>query len=345
VPPEAGGEPAEIDIGGLTAATADLELGNIWESATFSYLLALHNRQPTAVKATDFETSCGCTAVSPRSLSIEAGQTATVRLAIDLTHRAPAEVGRAVRPFQVAVRPLGPSLPIRGPSWQLNGVVNSRVTLDALALHFGETVVEEQPLPTRNVNATLHVPSGKITATVDPPQTASVRVVPDSAEPARFALNVTPGENLPSGPFHAVVSVTVRDSEGREWLGATLPVAGAVQPAVRPLPARLLLGAHPLGATAEATVVLQVPAGVEWTVDHIETDEAAMQVDPVAVEGVPRGRAYRLRLTVAKAGDQRTAVRFVVRKPGRAVTPVTTEVVYLGEPAVRPTDKREGEKP
>src|SRR5260370_952595 len=81
-------------------------------------------------------------AVEPRKLTIPSGETATVRLKLDLTHRTQREIGQKERPFLVEATPVFKSGRGQGAGWKLTGVLKSRVTLDSLAIYFGESPVQ-----------------------------------------------------------------------------------------------------------------------------------------------------------------------------------------------------------
>jgi hypothetical protein len=105
---------------------------------------------------------------------------------------------------------------------------------------------------------------------------------------------------------------------------------GTVQPEVRPLPARLLLGPKEVGQTAEAIVVLQGLPGVELTVDHVEADSEDVQVQMTTVNGIPEGRAFLVTQRISKKGDQCSIVRFSIRKKDAPIANVPMEVCYYG---------------
>jgi hypothetical protein len=324
-------QPPEFGIEGLIVAAADLNLGEVWETDSFWCSLPLRNDTEAEKCITDFQTSCGCLQVEPRAVTIRPHQTTTIRLKLDLSHRTMQEINRVERPFAVEFRPLLRTTPSYGPGWRLHGTIKSRLIVDALALHFGESFIQGQTPPTRQLTASLHVQADGVVARVDPPL-ASVAIVRNEQEPTRLTLQVTPSDTLPVGPFKATVTLEVVDETGASGFGAILPVAGEVRPEVCPLPAQLFLGAHPVGSTAEATMILQVPQGKAWIVDHIETDSPDMHIEKIAVEGLASGRAFRVRQDVKKLGDQSSVIRFVVREGEHAPKTVTTKVFYLGEP-------------
>jgi hypothetical protein len=138
-------QPAMQVIEGLAVNIADLKAGEVWEEKQYIHRLPIHNTTNTDIEILSFIKSCSCTEVEPRSLTIPAGQTATVNLIIDLTHRTMAELDLAARPFAIEVKPYLKSVWPRTPGWSVEGTVKSRVTLDTKAVHFGERPVYGQP--------------------------------------------------------------------------------------------------------------------------------------------------------------------------------------------------------
>lgn len=332
--------PTEFECDGLVVSASDLDIGEVWETTDFSLDLPIHNRSGSEKKIEEFATSCLCTAVEPRTLAIPPGGAATVRVRIDPNHRSPDDISLAVRPFAVEITPIqSTSLPHQ-PGWRIHGLFKSRVTLSALSLPFGEEVVQGAPAVTRKVVATAHVPIRRLEARVEPATvgTASVVRVPD--QPDRVELRITPANTLPIGPFKATVIVDVVESSGNVVPGAALPIAGNVQPEARLLPARLMLGVHPVGTTAETVVVLQAPAETAWAVDHTETDSSDVIVEATTADGIAAGRAFRVKQRAVREGNQTDTVRFIVRKAGGAPLSLTMEVTSHGElpHAVVPTE-------
>jgi len=325
------GAPAEYECDGLTVSAADLDLGEVWNISEFIRDLAIRNKTGADKKIEDFATSCFCTAVEPRRLTIPAGGAATVHVRIDPNHRSPDEANLAARPFAVEIKPIQDvSLPHRA-GWTMHGLFKSRVTLNVLTVHFGQDVAQGAPPPTRTVLATVHMPFQRLAARLEPPSIGTVDVGRDAVKPDRAEIRITPSNTLPTGPFKGAVVVDVVDMDGNALPGATLPVAGDVQPGARLLPARVILGAHPVGTAAETVVVLQAPADAAWTVDRIETDSADIFVEATTAEGIPTGRAFRVRQKAAREGNQTDTVRFVVRKGGGPPITLPMEVTCLGE--------------
>ncbi|GEM_PF-5821099 len=317
-------------IEGLAVDIADLKAGEVWEEKQYIHRLPIRNTTNMDIEILSFIKSCSCTEVEPRTLIIPAGQTATVNLIIDLTHRTMAELDLAARPFAIEVKPYLKSGWPRSRGWVVEGTVKSRVTLDTKAVHFGERPVYGQPPVKMKLLATVHVPVEKLEATLDK-QVVSAEINRRTEDPSKYEVVLTTVPSLPPGEFEANLQLDVVTPAGERLYGATLPVAGKVQPEVRLLPAKVLLGSKPVGETAEAVVTLQTPADADVKVDHVEIDSDSLQVEPVTVEGMPTGRAYAVRQKVDKPGDQTATVRFVVRKWDKSLETLSVDVFYHGQ--------------
>jgi hypothetical protein len=321
--------PMEV-IDGLAVAPADLDMGEVWEEKGIAWRLPIHNQSTRHIEIHDLQQTCGCTDIKPRRLSIVPGETTTIDLAFDLTHRTYSEFGQARRDFSVVLYPvLDPkSRPRVG--WKLHGTIVSRVTLDPLAVDFGERPVHGETPVTQKVMATVHVPCQRLEAVVKS-EVATVQFVPEKEDKSRFEIVLAANPDLPPGKFQADVQIFTVSPNTEKALAVTLPVSGIMQPEVRLLPAQLLLEAKPVGEVTEAVVTLQTAPDAKVTVDHIEIDSPDLRVEPVAVEGTPAGRAFRVRQKVTKEGEQVSEVRFIIRKAGKKLITLPVQVFCRGE--------------
>lgn len=321
--------PMEV-IEGLAVAAADLDLGEVWEEKGIAWRLPIHNVNPSRIEIQDLLQTCGCTEIQPRRVSIAAGETASIDLTLDLTHRTYSEWEQARRPFEVMISPvLNPkSRPRLG--WKLHGTIVSRVTLDKLAIDFGERPIHGGTPITQTVLATVHVPCERL-ETVVKPEVAAVTVIPQKDDKTKFEINLTVNPDLLPGKFQADVQIFTLSPNGDKALGVTLPISGIMQPEVRLLPAQLLLEAKPVGEVAEAVITLQASMDARITVDHIEIDSPDLHVEPMTVEGIPAGRAFRVRQKLTKEGEQVSEVRFVIRKPDKKLIMLPVQVCCRGE--------------
>ncbi len=334
--------PMEV-IEGLAVAAADLDLGEVWEEKDIAWRLPIRNQTEGRIEIHDLVQTCGCTDIKPRRLSIAAGETATVDLTLDLTHRTYSDHGRSRRPFEVMFFPaLDPkSRPRLG--WKLHGTIVSRVTLDKLAIDFGERPVHGETPVTQKVMATVHVSCQRLEATVKP-EAATVTINQQEDDKTKYEIVLATNPDLLPGKFQADVRIFTVSPNGDKALGVTLPISGRMQPEVRLLPAQLLLEAKPIGEVTEAIVTLQAAPDTKVTVDHIEIDSPDLRVEPTAVEGIPAGRAFRVRQKVTKQGEQVSEVRFVIRKRDKKLITLPVQVCCHGE-ANSVANNRQGKQP
>jgi hypothetical protein len=323
-----------VTVEGLSVDAAPLDLGDVWEEDAYVHTISIRNDNPNPVEVTRFFVSCGCAGVEPQTVSLAPGETADVRLKLDLARRTLNEVGRASRPFTVSLGPLlkssGTMMP--GGGWELRAVIKSRVTLDKLSLHFGDEPIQNASPLTRKVRATVHLPGSSLrVSAADNLVSWKVEPCAEGADEFDVAVSTNPVA-LKAGPFKTTLNVEVATAEGHVLPGVKLPVAGTVRLEVRPVPASVLLGVRRIGQTAEATVALQMPPGEKWEVERIEVDSPDVQVDSVPA-GAAGGKAYRLRVRITKERPQASEVRFFVRKPGRDTAPVAMTVSYDGDAA------------
>lgn len=331
-------------VEGLMVPVANLDIGEVWEEKDFVWELPIRNLARDTIEIRKFANSCSCTAIEPPRLTIQPGETATVKLTIDLTHRSYAESGLVQRPFTLSVHPITRQTRHNGSGWQIHGTIRSRVTLEAKSLHFGDQPVRGQPTVTRQVLATVHVPCQGLKVTVNP-LVATATVNRREDDPKRFEITIAVNPELPPGNFQTEAQISVVNPSGKRELAFILPIAGEMQPEVRLLPARVLLMPTPIGETAEAVVTLQVPPEVKVALDHIEIDDPSLRVEPAYIAGIPADHAYRLLQKVSKAGKQTNAARFFFRKQGQKILALPVEICYHGESlkktAVKATEREQ----
>jgi hypothetical protein len=329
-----------VRIGPLEVASSELDLGEVWEERSYVHRLRIQNTSGADAEIDRFEVGCrSCMKVVPESARIPAGQAVTVELVFDLTQRSLRDFGSAARPLSNMLAPVIRGRPVsRGSDekpWTVLGIIKSRVTVDSPALDFGESLIQGQdPIPLR-LRATLHESSGNLVAQTDSSR-FSIQLTPVDCHPQQVDVLITPKPDLPLGPFEAQLHLELARQDGKHLPAAVVTITGSVQPEVRLLPARLVLGARPIGSEADETVVIQAPPGRAVNVARIDIDSPDLQVKPTSVAGIPEGRAFRVIQTFTRAGDQRSTAKFHVREADRPVRVVEMEVAYHGEPRAPP---------
>lgn len=328
--------PDDHIIDGLAISKAALDLGEVWESPDYECVLPIQNEAGSSIAVQRLLASCTCTQIAPQQFTIAAGQTKLVSLKLDLAWRMPQDLGLEKRPYSVEIWPRHEKSTVQ-PGWVLHGTIRSRVTLDTLRLQYADQPIHGQAPVSRRIKATVHVPARGLDVEVTP-AIATTQVIPRPGSSDEYELQVAPLPSLPSGPFQFKLRVDVIAPDGTRMPGVTIPAAGTMGQEVQPLPSQVLLGSHPLGRTAEADLVLQASAGMDWEVAQIEVDSPDVQVRPIGRKDSSLGRTYRVIQRIAREGDQTSAVRFVLKRPDREPLRVRVNVCYRGEePAVTAT--------
>jgi hypothetical protein len=321
----------DVVIDGLSVSEAHLKVGELWEDKSVIVRLPIRNVTAQDIPIRDFSSSCGCMQITPRSIVVPADGEVSVEIKIDTLARRPHEIGAVERPFTYEITPITANNDFRqGQRWRIEGSIRSRLTLDRLRIHFGESVVVGQPASPIKVEATVHVPVERIVASVVP-EIVSIQIARKQDDSSRHQLFITPNQSLPQGDFKADVTLDVELTDGNRVFGATFPVEGVVQPEVRALPARMLLGPKKVGETATGVVVLQVPPNSTVSVEQIETDSDNLHAALTSVEGIAAGRAYRVEFKLTREGEQSAALHFMLRKSDRSSERLRVEVNAFGE--------------
>src|SRR5262249_48918060 len=111
----------------------------------FRHKARIRNESSQDVLIERFDVGCrSCFHVEPNSLSVRAGQIETVELVFDLTQRSLRDFGSAARPLLNHFSPVlsgnRPATTRSQDAWIVRGTIKSRVTVDAPALDFGESL-------------------------------------------------------------------------------------------------------------------------------------------------------------------------------------------------------------
>jgi hypothetical protein len=328
----------EYEVGGLVVAAKALQFGEVWEKKGFTWEVPIRNVTKEPIEITDWFLSCNCSDIQPKTLRIPAGQTATARLTVDLTVRKSHEATQSRRPVAYEITPvLGNNKP-RRQRWKVEGTVLSKVTVNALYIHFGESPVRGESPVWRKLVGTVHVPFKKLAAVADAKRLAvRLRQLPDN--PARFELHVSPQPDMPAGPFRSDVILEIIAADGSREQGLTLPVEGEMQPAVRLLPARLLLPTKQVGEEATGILILQAPPRLSVVVEQIESESADVHVEATSADGVPPGRGFRVSWRIVRAGGHTSRVTFTLRS-GKERMRIPVEVFARGEETAAKTKEK-----
>jgi hypothetical protein len=216
--------------------------------------------------------------------------------------------------------------------WVVRGRVRVPILLDPYELDFGDNLTQGQPFPSRRVSVTPAAPLARVLARSDSTQ-VSAKLTP--CRDGNFhELEVVPQGSLGVGPWEANVFLEMLTASGESLPKKRLRVRGVVKEDVEAVPAVLLLGACPVGGTAQETVVLRSTSGKAFAVSAVKTSTEHLVVE-LQGKAAPNLRQYRVRQRVAPGEPQAGTITFRVEAEGRQAMLVTVPVHYLAIPSTR----------
>lgn len=349
-----------------------LDFGETWDNRDFRWVLPIRNTSSQVVEISDFGTSCDCTKVSPRSLSIPAGATVAVEMQFNLL-RAPDARSRS--PAASTPLPASPkSLPLANEmsdvrdvqfavtafigtgtaaaesarpqtvNWQLRGKVRSAIRLSHSAIFFGEHSDRYVQISVPEIEVIELTPLMTIETEVSDNSFVVERMERSVEDSSIFKIALTPRRQLPLGTFKFELSLVPRQPDGRRLPAVTVPVEGRVVTDVQPVPtAALLLGAHPVGTQIEEVVELASLTEQTFEIERVLTAPgtiATVQHQPGA-----KGKTCLLRQTILKTGEQKVVVEFIVKLPYGKTSQVSVVATYIGLAKQEPADATRGSQP
>jgi hypothetical protein len=197
-------------------------LGDVWEASDATLHVPIANRAEHPIEVIDVQTSCDCADAWPRRFTVPPRDAISVYVTIDLSRRSLRQVGMARRPFTAVVTPVTAAGPALG-SFTVRGVAVSRVTVNHLAVNFGDSNAAGRPPLSRKVIVTAHVPADRVVASSE---SDAVAMAVARLSDGRYQLTLTPNTARPAGPFAAVVRVAVVTPDGDVLPGTAVPVEG-----------------------------------------------------------------------------------------------------------------------
>jgi hypothetical protein len=246
-----------------------LDFGEVWQEKGFEWVLPIENRANREITITELISNCGCAVIElePRPLTIPADGKANLRAILDLTPPDGAKVAASRRiefEFGVKLRNEGPQ------TFSLRGVVRTPVTLDAVKIDFGETLVVGTEHSSRRVVVDQLWPLSSVACEADS-QCGSAQL--SASEGGKRILTFQPRPDLGAGDYPSVVRLICTTPEGDVLPPVEIPVKLTILPELRAMPAKLYIGHCSPGGELEGEVVLQSARGRAFSVVRIDVAE------------------------------------------------------------------------
>jgi hypothetical protein len=136
---------------GLLVKDGYLNIGEVWEEASFRWKLPVVNRGKQRVKVLGFSSTCSCVAIQPSAFAIDPDGIQELQAVLDLTQRSKEVHQTWDRRFEVTLFPQVKGKPSRAFSWVLGGTIKASLLCSPASVDFGGKPIlcGDTPPPTR----------------------------------------------------------------------------------------------------------------------------------------------------------------------------------------------------
>ncbi len=311
---------------GLTVDAARLDLGSVWARKDLVWKLPIHNPTEQLVRIVDLRSSCSCTAVAPRELTIPAGATQEVQLTLDVTPASGEASSAPSNGFRVLVAPYVAGGSAQEVGWEIHGEILNPFACEPSSPLAIDELVFGASRNAATVKLHGHRDFERVEAECDP-ALGSVRI--NTAGGRDYDLIYEPASELPLGPLEARLRVRASERSEQPPIEIEYVVHGNVLHPVEALPAGLTLGAQPVGETIEETVTL-VPRGAgPLGAVAVELAPEGAQVD--VSESTPERVILNVHQRIAAEGARIEPIHLRVQTAdGKPLPPLEVNVAYVG---------------
>lgn len=316
-----------VAVPSVALTATNLDFGEVWEQQRFPWTIAIANPSDTPAEIVRFGGSCGCFKFEPEALTVPARGTAEVKLSIDLRDKPNAPPSKGRKDFEGVILPAVKRGQLT--QWTLRGVVKKALIAEPAAFNFGDSLIQGEPFPTRQIAAVPQLPLRAIRAEVDPAYAGTVTVTPPHLSSPDYRVEFTPRADLPLGLIRGEVRLAVEAANGEPLPGMVVPVNGCVCQSIRSEPAGVILGAVEAGVSVERRLVLRSRDGKPFTVTNLTTDVEGLRVEDVPG---PSDSVWTLRVEYRfqKAGQIQGSVTARVRHGAKAEYDIRVPVIAYG---------------
>jgi len=288
----------------------DADFGEALMQEEFHWQLPIRNISSRPVEVIEFQSSCACSSINPKSLVVAPEAMATIDLVLDTSGGWKHGDVDSSRDFSIVVSPI-----IRGSRgrWVVKGRVRRPLAFSPPAVLYGETLLQGEALAEKTVLVRSPEDLDGLAVDCDSPGVRLESRPSDSLGAGWYELAVLPGkQQMPLGRFEIDVMVT-GILRGDEKLPAVpLRLAGLVVADIYAIPDVIRFGQNPLRQESGINVVLQTRVEEEFEVEQVLTNGSSVVINPQR-SGFARIHTFRVARTERSAADTAQPVSFVVR--------------------------------
>jgi hypothetical protein len=305
-----------------------LDFGEAWEDSRFDWQIPIENSLNHEIVVVDFEQTCNCITIEPRSLVIPAREIRELKLTLDLTAKRSKSPEREWRDFEVSISPrlLGDPESLRRAAWTIRGRVHTAVFFREPVLDLGVRSEMLQPLHPVTASVSSFVPIKALEATCDAGP-VEVHVKHLQELPQRFEVVLAPSV-LPVGAIDSRISVVPVLMDGTRSPPKALQVVGRILSDLRTSPPEITLGTRSIGERVEETLTVYSLTDRRFQVVSVHGENEDSRVEKCDVErtGNP---VFLLKQRITQAGQYSGNITFEVQADGKRIT-IVSGVSYYG---------------
>jgi hypothetical protein len=200
-----------------------LDFGEVWEGKDQVIHLPVRNTTSGTVHVSEFQTSCNCEPIEPKSLTVPAGETREIRVTLGGRNN-PSQAGQPRR-VEIEIRPVvnGRAAPMW---WAVRGTIRPLIQTDLSGVLFGDSNRVGQSPVSRTLKVRFHVPGTPRVTLV--PEVAAVEVRP-GADATEWKVVVSPLTDRTPGPYRGTLTIANVPPGGNAPVASLdLPVDGVL---------------------------------------------------------------------------------------------------------------------
>jgi hypothetical protein len=315
----------------LVISKEALDLGRVWEDEAFHCTLPIENRSRHEITIARFAVSCDCAKVSPSSLTIQPGAIGQVELTIDLGKTARVYPELTAWEFSLRVTPAVEGCETLHSGWLVRGTVLQSISVDPVALEFGEEIIRNNPTSPKLARLLPKFPAESLSVEYDRRLGQVVtRSGGQGGDGQGWTVEVTPNSSQATGPLSYEITLVVKPAQSLREVRKTLAVKGQIVEDVRSIPDRIVMAARNIGDEVEETVLLASRTNKSFTIEAVEADSRVTRVMRQNPQDV-RGKTYRITQRITTRGSSSAQIAFKVRLEGQdELIGITLPIVYYG---------------
>jgi Protein of unknown function (DUF1573) len=315
----------------LTVAGEELNLGDVYESASHEHVLHIRNASERPATIRWFERTCDCTEVPPdRDLILQPGETRAFTF-----HLTPRPQDKAAEPGKPEPRSiqLGATYVLEGDptprraEWQVSCVLQPTIRFMPFEIDFG-TISDRQLAIERSLDIAAAENIDQIEGEAPPNWGVEIQRQSGGSPGKKFKATFRSRGKPTLGRGSEVIRLYPVDGAGKRLPAKEFKLGGEIVVDVLPFPREIHYGRQPCGTAAVEVIQLRSLLNRQFFVKSAVSDGEDLTIT-TAGSGTD-DRLFSVRLRFAQPGNQERFVKFAIEDQDRTEYDLLLPVRYCG---------------